>query len=94
MRAVEALEDATIGDGKYFIPKGSRIAISTRKAQCDPKIWGEDVRVLIVCFWCKNLSFFLQAREYRPETMYGEHFVKVPVSLFINANWKRLENSC
>lgn len=58
MRAVEALEDATIGDGKYFIPKGSRIAISTRKAQCDPKVWGEDVRVLIVCFWCKNLSFF------------------------------------
>ncbi|TBU21312.1 bifunctional P-450:NADPH-P450 reductase [Dichomitus squalens] len=60
MRAVEALEDATLSGSKYFIPKGSRIGILTAKAQCDPKVWGED------------------AREYKPERMYGENFEKIP----------------
>ena len=49
MRAVEALEDTTLGGGKYFIPKGSRIGILTPKAQCDPKVWGDDVGVSVFC---------------------------------------------
>ena len=58
MRAVEALEDLTIGNGKYFLPKGSRIAISTRKAQCDPKVWGEDVSIFTLHVWCTVLTLF------------------------------------
>lgn len=43
-RAVEALEDCTIGGGKYFIKKGRLIVIQTMVMQRDPAIWGEDVR--------------------------------------------------
>ncbi|KAF7794903.1 hypothetical protein EIP86_006046 [Pleurotus ostreatoroseus] len=42
MRVVEAHEDTTIGDGKYFIPKGGKVVINTEMSQRDPKVWGED----------------------------------------------------
>ncbi|KAI0356058.1 fatty acid hydroxylase [Trametes cingulata] len=43
-RTVRALEDTTIGGGKYAIPKDSVLAIMTAKCQMDPKVWGEDAR--------------------------------------------------
>lgn len=50
MRVVESLEDTTLCNGKYAIPKGARVAISAAKCQTDPKIWGEDVRSLRVAY--------------------------------------------
>ncbi|OSC96348.1 fatty acid hydroxylase [Trametes coccinea BRFM310] len=60
MRVVRSIEDTTIGDGKYAIPKDSVIGIITAKCQTDPKVWGED------------------AREYKPERLYGGNFEKLP----------------
>ncbi|KAI0631143.1 fatty acid hydroxylase [Trametes polyzona] len=59
-RVVRALEDTTIGGGKYAIQKDAVLAILTTKCQTDPKVWGED------------------AREFKPERMYGEAFEKLP----------------
>ncbi|KAJ3553744.1 hypothetical protein NM688_g3453 [Phlebia brevispora] len=42
MRVVSANEDITIGNGKYFIPKGTSVVINTETSQRDPKVWGED----------------------------------------------------
>ncbi len=43
LRVVSAIEDTTIGGGKYFIPKGGAVVINTITAQRDPAVWGEDV---------------------------------------------------
>ncbi|KAI0738944.1 bifunctional P-450:NADPH-P450 reductase [Daedaleopsis nitida] len=60
IRAVEAVEDTTLCNGKYAIPKGARIGIVASKCQTDPKVWGDD------------------AREFKPERVYGENFEKLP----------------
>ena len=49
LRSVIAEGDQVIGDGKYFIPNGHPVAINTYVSQKDPKVWGEDVRVLARC---------------------------------------------
>ena len=42
-RSVVSNEDTTIGDGKYFIPKGQRIIIHLQGVHRDKAVWGEDV---------------------------------------------------
>ena len=49
MRLVQANEDTTIGNGKYFIPKGHAVVINTLVAQRDPSVWGEDVCFRLIC---------------------------------------------
>ena len=46
-RTVSPHEDAVIGGGKYFVEKDISIVINTWKMQRDPKIWGEDVGVML-----------------------------------------------
>ncbi|KAI0676431.1 fatty acid hydroxylase [Trametes maxima] len=60
IRVVRALDDTTIGGGKYAVKKGAVLAMLTAKCQMDPIVWGED------------------AREFKPERMYGENFEQLP----------------
>lgn len=46
IRAVSANEDTTIGNGKYFVRKGTTVVVNTDTAQRDPKVFGEDVMLL------------------------------------------------
>lgn len=45
IRVVLAHEDTTLG-GKYFVAKGAKILVNIDSAQRDPKVYGEDVRVM------------------------------------------------
>ncbi|KAF5345038.1 hypothetical protein D9758_010421 [Tetrapyrgos nigripes] len=42
IRVVNPIEDTTIGNGKYFVPKGAPIALLTWDAHRDVNVWGED----------------------------------------------------
>ncbi|KAI0093019.1 cytochrome P450 [Irpex rosettiformis] len=42
VRQVEANEDTTIGNGKYFIKKGQRVVIHLAGVHRDKAVWGED----------------------------------------------------
>ncbi|KAI0785558.1 cytochrome P450 [Abortiporus biennis] len=42
IRATSAIENTTVLNGKYAIPKGTTIICSIFMTQKDPKIWGED----------------------------------------------------
>ncbi|THU90609.1 cytochrome P450 [Dendrothele bispora CBS 962.96] len=42
IRVVNSIEDTTIGNGKYFLPKGAAIALLTWDAHRDVAVWGED----------------------------------------------------
>ena len=45
-RGVTAAEDTVIG-GKYAIKKGTLVIVNTYPMHRDPKVWGEDVSVLL-----------------------------------------------
>ena len=85
IRMVESVEDTTVCGGKYAIPKGARIGIVASKCQTDPKVWGEDVRrsesSMRVLITEPSVG---QAREFKPERVYGENFEKLPVSRLIS----------
>ncbi|KAK7438608.1 hypothetical protein VKT23_017942 [Stygiomarasmius scandens] len=42
IRVVNSVEDTTIGNGRYFLPKGAAIALLTWDAHRDVAVWGED----------------------------------------------------
>jgi hypothetical protein len=60
MRSVAALEDTTIGGGKYAVKKGQMIAIQTWELHRDPAVWGDDVRSVFMLnnghpiFFCRQ----------------------------------------
>ncbi|KAI0346151.1 cytochrome P450 [Trametopsis cervina] len=41
-RQIKALEDTTIGGGKYFVPKGRVVVVHLEKVQRDRSVYGED----------------------------------------------------
>ena len=42
-RGLAAIEDTTLGNGKYFIKAGQPMYVLTWVYQKDPSVWGEDV---------------------------------------------------
>ena len=43
MRTIEALEDTTLGSGKYAVKKGEAVTILEAVMMRDPAVWGADV---------------------------------------------------
>jgi cytochrome P450/NADPH-cytochrome P450 reductase len=46
-RGITAIEDTTLGGGKYFVKAGTPILLQIWNIHRDPLIWGDDVQYLI-----------------------------------------------
>ncbi|OBZ67672.1 hypothetical protein A0H81_12453 [Grifola frondosa] len=79
IRAVEPVEDTTIGNGKYHITKDMKIAIPAARCMRDPTC-GVMMFVLSSLFSRRLvLNFVLyQARRFKPERMLDEKFEALP----------------
>jgi hypothetical protein len=65
IRVVNSVEDTTISNGKYFVPKGAAIALLTWDAHRDVKVWGADVsgsqtQAVILLILCRLKNFVLK----------------------------------
>jgi cytochrome P450 / NADPH-cytochrome P450 reductase len=78
-RGVVPIEDTTLMNGKYAVKKGSVLVVQTICAQRDPKVWGDDVRLLSIYLLGKLLTI-VQAEDFRPERLLGHKFDELPVS--------------
>lgn len=88
-RSVCALEDTTLLNGKYAIPKDIEIRCNIFTIHRDRSVWGEDVSLLccafITVFLINKTSNPSQADEFRPERMLDGKFDQLPVRfLFIH----------
>lgn len=61
--AVEPENDEVIGNGKYFIKKGTTVVVMAGDIQRDPSVWGEEVSQRIYWEIIKSHNFLFERPE-------------------------------
>ena len=72
IRAVSTNEDITVGNGKYFLKKGTIVVVNTDTAQRDPHVYGQDVRALPI-FYSLFHEFIFRHKNFAPSACLMEN---------------------